>query len=955
MSSSEEFNFHLPSASHVESNTRHVQTSQMMTESSQMTTRPSMAERHQSVPVLPRSQTESEFASAHQSRPHSIMSTGSAGSRDRHQLVAKYLQRRCAAAKWQQPIEEEDGTVRESSWVGVAMKLPDGSYCTEPPNADNHFYSAMQQLNSKVAFTMSSDITAALMDQITPFQTELQVHPRGIRLQIVQNLAELADGQTGVSKRSYMCILREERLVLIWNDSVEGILTHGADVEGILVGLIWGSHIGTMAATSPYASMTPPQQTPGQTPGRTPSAISEDPEFNEKMGIVQAAIEREENKENIFNPDLESATPPERPFLLIHAGVIGFALTLVVFVEMLCASRLITEYEWDGGVIRFALVAVIPFFVMFSLFFMVVIAGSLFQLVGPLTWVRQNSRFYSAKPPKRGRYPDLELPHITIQMPVYKEGLKGVIIPTVTSILAAIRYYEAQGGSASIYVNEDGMQAVDPELAEARKTFYELNNIGYCSRPKHTHSKKKWYQGKKVQDNPEGFIRAGQFKKASNMNYCLHFSIRVEDELLRLIGEKCAAEGRHTDDITVEEENVLYKQALDTCIEQDEGRTWAGGNVRIGDIILIIDSDTRVPEDCLLLGALEMHESPEVAILQHASGVMQVANNPFENGITYFTNLIYMSIMFAVGNGDCAPFVGHNAFLRWKAVQSVAYEEDGQLKFWSDVSEDFDMSLRLQMAKFIVRLATYHEGGFKEGVSLTVYDELARWEKYAYGCNELVFNPIHRWWKGPFTKLFLRFLWSDIKLTSKVTILAYIGTYYAIACAIPLTLANYIMVGWFNDSLDQFYLTSWKIFVGMAVIFNVLSPLAFAMLRHRLGEKIFVKSVLETAKWTPMFILFFGGISFHLLIAILCHFFSIKMEWTATAKEVEAGGFRIGLDKIVRDFKWMYLAIVPVMGGMIYLGTYAPRGWLVTDFTAIVPLSNQVACHILLPFALGLF
>lgn len=36
----------------------------------------------------------------------------------------------------------------------------------------------------------------------------------------------------------------------------------------------------------------------------------------------------------------------------------------------------------------------------------------------------------------------------------------------------------------------------------------------------------------------------------------------------------------------------------------------------------------------------------------------------------------------------------------------------------------------MQMNKFIVRLATYHDGGFKEGVSLTVYDELARWEKY---------------------------------------------------------------------------------------------------------------------------------------------------------------------------------------------------------------------------------
>jgi hypothetical protein len=41
------------------------------------------------------------------------------------------------------------------------------------------------------------------------------------------------------------------------------------------------------------------------------------------------------------------------------------------------------------------------------------------------------------------------------------------------------------------------------------------------------------------------------------------------------------------------------------------------------------------PEDCLILGALEMHESPEVAILQHGSGVMQVANNVFENGSTY--------------------------------------------------------------------------------------------------------------------------------------------------------------------------------------------------------------------------------------------------------------------------------------------------------------------------------
>ena len=46
------------------------------------------------------------------------------------------------------------------------------------------------------------------------------------------------------------------------------------------------------------------------------------------------------------------------------------------------------------------------------------------------------------------------------------------------------------------------------------------------------------------------------------------------------------------------------------------------------------------------------------------------------------------------------------------------------------------MALRLQLAGYTIRWASYSNGGFKEGVSLTCDDELNRWEKYAYGCNE---------------------------------------------------------------------------------------------------------------------------------------------------------------------------------------------------------------------------
>ena len=70
----------------------------------------------------------------------------------------------------------------------------------------------------------------------------------------------------------------------------------------------------------------------------------------------------------------------------------------------------------------------------------------------------ENSKYYSGKAPKRIHCDTFgkEFPHVTIQMPVFKEGLRNVIEPTVRSIKDAISTYELQGGSANIFVNDDG-------------------------------------------------------------------------------------------------------------------------------------------------------------------------------------------------------------------------------------------------------------------------------------------------------------------------------------------------------------------------------------------------------------------------------------------------------------------------------------------------------------------
>jgi hypothetical protein len=286
--------------------------------------------------------------------------------------------------------------------------------------------------------------------------------------------------------------------------------------------------------------------------------------------------------------------------------------------------------------------------------------------------------------------------------------------------------YSRQGGTSSIFINDDGLQLISESERAERVAFYADNNIGWVARPPHSGA-------------PDGYKRAGRFKKASNMNYGLSLSLKLEKHLAKMVAE-AAAQGEELDDDEEYEEKAL-ELAIEETFEESgrRWRPWASNarSIRVGELILIVDSDTVVPEDCFRDAARELHESPEVGIIQHESDVMQVANHYFENGIAHFTRRINKSISLGCSNGEVAPFVGHNAFLRWSALQDASFIDpaDGQRKIWSEsnVSEDFDMALRLQLKGYIIRWATYSDGGFKEGVSLTCDDELNRWQKYAYG------------------------------------------------------------------------------------------------------------------------------------------------------------------------------------------------------------------------------
>lgn len=719
----------------------------------------------------------------------------------------------------------------------------------------------------------------------------------GLRIQMLPSMDDVAN----CKKAQNAAFVAREGILVIWDDDALHLITRAMEIEDELMKVVWTSDQNDESEEKPPAD-----------------------EEGKKV-IQRAAVVG-------FDEEGQMLTK-KRQLHLMNSFLVSLALLAVMLSLGAAIRQIAIEVHTDGFWPRIGLVCLCPIQIFFTLFFCQVIFGSFAQMFGPIRQLEGNSKYYSARLPPR--LVGVELPHVTIQCPVYKEGLQAVIAPTIRSLKEAMSTYELQGGSVNLCVNDDGLQLLDEAERQARIEFYADNNIGWVARPPH---------------GENGFQRRGKFKKASNMNYALYISNTVEGLLARV---------QRSRDWTNHDESEVYNKTLQQAIVETGRVAWADGNIRIGDYILLVDSDTRVPTDCLLDAVSEMEQSPEVAILQFSSGVMQVVHHFFENGITFFTDLIYSAIRYTVANGDVAPFVGHNAIIRWSALQSVSYEDaDRYEKFWSEshVSEDFDMSLRLQCAGYIVRLAAWAGEGFKEGVSLTVYDELARWEKYAYGCNELLFHPLRKWiYRGPFTPLFREFVGSGIPLTSKITVISYVGTYYAIAAAWILTTVDYFIVGWWGDVLDRYYVDSWQVWFSIIIVFNGLGNVALAVMRYRVNEKPLVYSLYENFKWTTMLAIFLGGLSLHLSSALLAHMFEIDTTWGATSKEVTFSNFFMEVPKVMRKFKVTMVLFTLVIAVMVVMAVapFVPRDWRITDFVAILPMATVALSHILLPIALN--
>ena len=354
----------------------------------------------------------------------------------------------------------------------------------------------------------------------------------GLRIQILPTVEDL----TRARKHQFAAFIASEALLVVWDDDALHLVQRAKAIESELMELVWKT--------------------------------GEEADEDEKKGPGYYEAEIDEESGEI--------KPEKRAVHLLNTYLVSITLTLIVTCIGSACRQLAIEVSVDGSYLRCLLMVLFPVQVFFTLFFAQVIVGCLAQIFGPIRQLTENSKFYSARPPPRLQ--SAVLPHITVQCPVYKEGLNAVIVPTVRSLKQAISTYELQGGSANMFMNDDGLQLIDEEERRARIEFYADHSIGWVARPRH---------------GENGFLRRGKFKKASNMNFGMMISCKVEEKL---------AEVERPPSWSQSDEARVYEQALKDALEED-GRAWADGNIRIGDYILISKLTTHLLQVVLVLGS----------------------------------------------------------------------------------------------------------------------------------------------------------------------------------------------------------------------------------------------------------------------------------------------------------------------------------------------------------------
>lgn len=532
----------------------------------------------------------------------------------------------------------------------------------------------------------------------------------------------------------------------------------------------------------------------------------------------------------------------------------------VSFVSLLIGSRLYEASKTNEYIIILVTITT-PVMFGFLLFPIHFLLSNIFAIFYSNKYLNTNSQYFAAKPIESSNT-DQEYPFLTIQVPIYDENFATVIRPM---LINCIKVRQGYPGLCNIVVNDDGIfKFIKDDLDVLSSNYRVLERIRYYKKHNIAFTARKYGH------------RFGKFKKASNMNF--GYSI------------VCSS-----DDVCINDHDNI----LNNIVINYEKKYMYYGNIDIGEFIILIDSDSTLPNNFLHNTLKMFMQEDRLAYTQHYTKPLESSyQNYFSKYIAeYTTNLYEVIFRISTCNGDICPLIGHNIILRKEALEKVAI--DG--KYWMEnrVSEDFDLCLRLHNVGYYGKYVLVSDIPFGEGVSLVYEDEINKYSKFAYGASEIMFEPIKKWYyQSPFTKTFKNFiLTKHIPFSSKIGILSYLLTYFSIASGVLMSPVLAI-ISCYIDSWELIFFNPLYAIMFLIIIFSFIAPLSNVIVKKHLGINFsYIREIFSGI----FFFIFYSGVSWSIFVGIFCHLCSINISWGSTVKTLEEDSRRVCFVKILKN------------------------------------------------------
>ena len=240
---------------------------------------------------------------------------------------------------------------------------------------------------------------------------------------------------------------RDERVLVVWAYNLDHIIPIVQDFEDKLIRLVWrtrpavsssvsaitGGSIGTLppSGASTQQKLVENSQDDAGTESQEGAQQRGKGAADSNQGSSWLGWRTTKGKAGLTTGDrtekidveLGDETPELRPIRLLAPIYAGLGVGMSLFFIGSGVNTLVTEWILDGDWRRFLFLVTAPFLFCVALFFSLQLIGNIAYVIGPVAQFHENSKYYSAVAPKPNKQVDNNLPHITIQMPVYKESL----------------------------------------------------------------------------------------------------------------------------------------------------------------------------------------------------------------------------------------------------------------------------------------------------------------------------------------------------------------------------------------------------------------------------------------------------------------------------------------------------------------------------------------------------